>query len=208
MNVLRDFSFFLKKGKFLRFFQLMGGKLSYFGDESPTDCKNAFFLSRGTSSTRLFFFWKKLKNLVFSLKKWAEPFKKFITMIFWQKISARLSELESTLPEGLFAEFFFAEKNHLQKRFRSLNGSSLCFVEKFRQIREKSITASRWICWGKVRFFGEIKVYICFSVGERKNVGLWRKNQQHCQVCVFICLINLFQEEFFSWKKQTFCYLF
>ena len=200
--------FFLKKGRFLSFFQLLGVELSYFGDEPPTDCKKAFFLSRGTLSRRLFLFWTKINSLVFPLKKWAQLFKKFITMIFWQKISARFSQLESTLPEGLFAEFFFAEKNHLQKRFRNLSGSSLCFVEKFRQIREKCITASRWICWGIVRFLWRNNGLQLFFGRWDEKCRTLAKNQQHCQVCVFICLKNLFQDENFSWNKQTFCKLF
>ena len=129
MNVLRDVSFFLKKGRFLSFFQLLGVELSYFGDESPTDCKNAFFLSRGTLLRRLFLFWKKLENLVFSFKKWAEPFKKFTTMNFWQKKSARLSQLDSTLPEGLFADFS-PGKESIAKTFSQLERKFVLFCRK------------------------------------------------------------------------------
>ena len=55
---------------------------------------------------------------------------------------------------GTLCGFFLPEKNQLPKRFRNLSGSSLCFVEKFRQIREKCITASRWICWRKTCSIG------------------------------------------------------
>ena len=54
------FLFFLKKARFLSFFQLLGGELSYFANESTTDCKNAFFLSRGAFSRRWFLFWKQI----------------------------------------------------------------------------------------------------------------------------------------------------
>ena len=206
MMVLGDVSFFWKKRRFLSFFQLLGGDLSYFGGESPTDCKNAFFLSRETLSRRLFLFWKKINNLVFSLKKWAEPFKKHITMNFWQKLSARLSQLDFTLPEGLFADFF-PGKESIAKRFSQLERKFVMFCRKN---SAEAWKVHHWVQMSLLKknmfFLGEIMVYKCFPVGERKNVGLWqKKNQQHCQVCVIICLNNLFQEEKFSWKTQTFC---
>ena len=202
------FFFFEKKESFCVFFSSWVENCHTLAMNLQPTVKMRFFCLEELFQGDCFFSEKKVNSLVFSLKKWAEPFKKLKTMNFWQKISARLSELESTLPEGLLAEFFFAGKNHLQKRFRSLSGSSLCFVEKYRQIREKCITASRWICWGKVRFLWRNNgLHLFFGRWEEKCRTL-AKNQPHCQVCVFICLINLFQEEIFSWKKQTFCYLF
>ena len=145
-------SFFLKKGRFLRFFQLLRGKLSYFGDESPTDCKNAFFLSRGVFSRRLFLFWKKnLTVWYFLSKSELNLLKKLKRWVFDKKYQHGCHNWISRFQRDSL-RIFSPEKTQLQKRFRSLSGSSLCFVEKFRQIREKCITASRWVCWGIVRF--------------------------------------------------------
>ena len=66
-----------------------------------------------------FFSEKKFNSLVFPLKKWPQLFKKFITMNFWQKTSARLSQLDSTLPRGLFAGFF-PGKESIAKTFSQL----------------------------------------------------------------------------------------
>ena len=175
MIVLREVSVFLKKEMFLCFFQLLGGELSYFGDESPTDCKNAFFLSRRTWSRRLFLFWKIIYNLVFSFKKREEPFKKFITMNFWQKISARLSQLDSTLPEGLFADFFSRKRINCKNVFATWADVRYVLSKKIgRFVKSASLRPDEFV-GGKYVFYGEIMVYKCFSVGERKNVGLWQK---------------------------------
>ena len=125
--------------------------------------KMHFFLSRGTLLRRLFLFWKKLNNLAFSFKKWAEPFKKFITMNFWQKKSAPLSQLDSTLPEGLFADFFSRKRINCENVFATWAEVRYVLSKKNREIREKCITASRWICWGKICFLWRNNVLQVFS---------------------------------------------
>ena len=171
------FLFFWKRESFCVFFSSWAENCHTLAMNLQPTVKMRFFCLEELFQGDCFFSEKKVNSLLFSLKKWAEPFKKLKTMNFWQKISARLSELESTLPEGLLAEFFFAWKNHLQKRFRSLSGSSLCFVEKLRQIREKCITASRWICWGKVRFFWRNNgLHLFFGRWEEKCRTLAKKS--------------------------------
>ena len=202
MNVLRDFSFFWKKESFCVFFSSWAENCHTLAMNLQPIVKNAFFLSRGTFSRRLFLFWKKINSLVFPLKKWAQPSKKFITMNFWQKISARLSQLDSTPPEGLFADFFNG-KESIAKTFSQLERSSLCFVETFRQVCETCITASGWICWGKMCFLLKNIGLQFFFRCEEKCPILAKKIQQHRHFWDFICLANLFQRGPFFLEKKT-----
>ena len=127
---------------------------------------------------------------------------------FVGKKSARLSQVDSTLPEGLFEESFFSgKKNQIKKRFRELSGSSLCFVEPSRQVRGKCITASRWTCWGETyMFFGRLirrlqlktkrKLHVFFS---RWVEILRQKNSTELSNLRFYLSI-----ESFSWGKFSF----
>ena len=67
---------FFGKKMFLIFFRLLSGELSYFGDESPTDCqKSVGSVSRKFFQGDRFFSERFFNSLTFSLRNWAQPFK-------------------------------------------------------------------------------------------------------------------------------------
>ena len=148
MNVLRDFFFFWKKENFCVSFSSWAENCHTLAMNLQSTVKMRFFCLEVLFQGDGLFSEKKIKKLVFPIKKWREPFKNYITMIFWQKIPARLHNWIPRLQRDSL-RIFLPEKNQLQNCFRNLSGSSLCFVEKIRQIRENCITASRWICWTK-----------------------------------------------------------
>ena len=68
--------FFFGKKTFLIFFRLLSGELSYFGDESPTDCQKCVWsVSRNFFWGDRFFSERFFNSLIFSLRNWAQPFK-------------------------------------------------------------------------------------------------------------------------------------
>ena len=203
MNVVRDISFFFEKRKVFEFFSALGRRIVIFWrwisnrlsimrfsclDELFQDC-----LFSENNLTVWYFLSEFERNFFKKLEKWN----------FYNKYQ---HGCHNWIPrfQGDSLPNFSPEKNQLQKRFRSLSGSSLCFVEKIRQVREKCITASRRFCWGKYVFLCEMLVYNCFPVGEIENVGLRQKKiQQQLQVCVFICVKNLFPGECFFLQKAN-----
>ena len=123
-----------------------------------------------------FFSEKNFNSLVVSLKNWAEPFKKFKTMKFWQKTISTVVTSIFHASRGTLCGFF-SRKRIICKMFSQLERK---FVTSCRSFPTDSWKVHHCIQMNLLRvnmfFYGNILVFISFfSVVETKIVWLWQK---------------------------------
>ena len=130
MRVLREIDFFGKK-MFLIFFRLLSGELSYFGNESPTDCQKCVWsVSRNFFQGYCFFSESFFNSLVFSLRKWSQIFEEIKKIDFWPEKISTLVIVGFHASRELFADFF-PGKESIAKTFWQLERKFVMFCRNF-----------------------------------------------------------------------------
>ena len=151
----RNLSLFWWMIVFENFFQTLGGFFLDFGKKTSTDCQNCIFICPEKHLQEKKFSWEKTKSFIKVQTSSGAFFKKnwWKKLFFGGKLSAQLSKLDSTLPEGRFGEKYVSrKKNQLKKYLFILSGNLVSFIEIVCHVYQKRFTAYRWRFWEKSFF--------------------------------------------------------